>query len=89
MVLLGIGKDNVYTLSGLALGLLGGLGVVIGWWAGGGPWLGGLSLVGSTTLYLAVWRVQRALPPLEVAACSFVFLMHLALACWPSVSVFF
>ena len=34
-ILLGIGKGNV------GRWLLGGLGVVLGWWSGGGPWFGG------------------------------------------------
>ena len=62
----------------LALRLfLGGLGVVLGWWGGSGPWLYGL--VGCpyyswlfVTLYMALWRIRGAPPPLEVGMSSLV-----------------
>lgn len=63
------------------------MGVVLSWWGGGGPWLGGF--VGCpwrgflvawviVTLYMVVWRVRGTPPPLEVSVSSFV-LIHLAL----------
>jgi hypothetical protein len=81
----GIGRDNVDRFYSFGDGFLGGKGVVLGRLGGGGPWLsrlGGLSLVGEVvvTLYVAVFHVQGALPPLFVDASSWFCLIHLALA---------
>jgi hypothetical protein len=58
----------------------------VGRWGGGGHWLGGsggVSLVGpgGVTIYVAVFRGQGIMSPLEVGAFYFLVLDDLALAC--------
>jgi hypothetical protein len=59
--------DTIYILSRIgnlearlwSARLLGGLGVVLGWWGGGGPWFGGLvgcPWFGGPFLYVVVFR---------------------------------
>ena len=83
-ILSGIGKHNVGRLSNSLVRVVS-LGIVLGWWGGGDPWLSGskgLSLVGlgAGAFYVAVFHVRGALPPLEVGVFSWFFLIHLALA---------
>ena len=61
--------------------ILGGLGVVLGKWGGGGPWWG--SCCGY--FYMAIFRVQGAPPPLEVGAFS-CQLIHWCWLFWTHVS---
>ena len=50
-------ETSMFSASGLSL--ISGVGVIIGWVA----WWGSSFLGGLITFYVAVWRVQRALPP--------------------------
>ena len=71
---------------------VGGLGVVLGRWGGGGPWLGGvggLSLVGSGSWFFFTWRCpapEGSRLPSVMGVVFLLFSIHLALAGWPSVS---
>lgn len=63
------------------LGDLGGLGVVLGKWDGGGPWLGcsgRLSVVGSCSYYFICDGVSRLSPPAS-PHCGGIFLVLNAL----------
>ena len=65
-----VGSLLLWSLGGLGLSLAGGVGVVLGWaawWVVLGGILGSRFLVlGPFILYVVVWRIQGAPPPLKM-----------------------
>ena len=59
-----------------SFGGLGGLGVILGWWGGGGPWFdgfGGLSLVGFDLVLFTWWCFAPEGPRLPLVRARFIY----------------